>query len=236
MILITRPEQKLAKSVAAFRLAGISCSGVAPLTITSCEEELSRLAHHLATQPADYIIVTSAFAAQLLSALPLSALPSRWFAVGTSTAQVLEECGLYVAVPEQQNSEGLLALSQLNSANRRQIVIIKGQGGRTTLRDTLLLQQNHVEEFAVYQRLLLEKPIQTDNWQWPQITGIVATSGEMAEQLFRVYDTNMLRKQRWLTVSDRVAAQISASGATQVAVCSDASDNTLCAWIKDNWE
>ena len=60
MILITRPEQKLAKSVAAFRLAGISCSGVAPLTITACEEELSRLAHHLATQPADYIIVTSA--------------------------------------------------------------------------------------------------------------------------------------------------------------------------------
>ncbi|OFC70249.1 uroporphyrinogen-III synthase [Alteromonas confluentis] len=236
MILITRPAQKLTKSVACFRRAGIATTGCAPVTIGPCDQAVTACQHTLINTPPDYVIVTSAFAVAALP--PASQIRSNilWFAVGNATAEALREAGFNAGVPEQQNSEGLLALSQLRDAKSRQIVIIKGQGGRTTLSNTLLAQGNHVEVFDVYHREKLDNPVLTDNWQWQQITGIVATSAEMAEQLFRFYDGKTLQAQRWLTVSERIAAHLKSLGVSNVGVCNDASDNALIAWIKDNWE
>ncbi|MBU2979960.1 uroporphyrinogen-III synthase [Alteromonas sp. C1M14] len=236
MYLLTRPEQKLTTSVAAFRAAGIAVTGVAPVTICydqtqidQCKAQFAKSAPHLA-------IVTSTFAAVKLYNEGEFGSDTIWMAVGTSTASVLRRNGFTVTVPRQQNSEGLLSLSQLHSANSRRVVIIKGQGGRTTLRDTLLTRGFKVEEYLFYYRKKNLRPIQTDNWQWHAIKGIVATSGEMAEQLFELYDSHSLCERPWLTVSERIAERLKASGVHRVAVCNDASDNALSAWIKDNWE
>ncbi len=236
MILITRPEQKLTKSTETFRRAGIDATGCAPVTIAPCEPAIAACQHALVHNSPDIVIVTSAFAVSALP--PASQIRSdiHWFAVGNTTAEALQIAGFQATAPEQQNSEGLLALSQLQDAKSQQIVIIKGQGGRTTLANTLLAQGNRVEVFDVYQREKLNKPVLTDNWQWQQITGIVATSAEMAEQLFRFYDGKTLQAQRWLTVSDRVATHLKSLGVNSAGVCNDASDNALIAWIKDNWE
>lgn len=236
MILITRPEQKLTKSVETFRRAGVATTGCAPVTIAACTDAATACQHKLIHSQPDIVIVTSAFAVPALPSPAGMRSDILWFAVGNTTAMALQEAGFTATVPEQQNSEGLLALSQLQDAKSRQIVIIKGQGGRTTLANTLLAQGNHVEVYDVYQREKLNKPVLTDNWQWQQITGIVATSAEMAEQLFRFYDGKTLQAQRWLTVSERIAAHVKSLGVINVGVCNDASDNALIAWIKDNWE
>lgn len=236
MYLITRPEQKLAKSVAAFRAAGIAVSGVAPVTICYDQGQIDQCKAQFATCAPHIAIVTSTFAAVKLYNEGEFCTDTLWLAVGASTASVLTQNGFNVSAPKQQNSEGLLALSQLSSANSRRVVIIKGQGGRTTLRETLLARGFKVEEYLFYYRQRNTRPIQTDNWQWPAIKGIVATSGEMAEQLFRLYDSHSLCQRPWLTVSERIADNLKAAGVQRVSVCNDASDSALCAWIKDNWE
>ena len=236
MILLTRPEQKLAKSVAAFRQAGIAVTGIAPLTITTNADEIARCQQHFSQSPPDIAIVTSTFAAQNLQNAGAFRSNTLWLSVGISTASMLKSRGFDVVVPDQQSSEGLLQLPQLNGANCRQIVIIKGEGGRTTLSDTLMARGNQVDEYHFYAREPLLPPLQTSTWQWAEISGIVATSGEMAQQLFQLYDKQQLMQQRWLTVSERIADTLTASGVSNIAVCHDASDNALCAWIKDNWE
>lgn len=236
MYLITRPQQKLAKSVAAFRAAGIPVTGVAPITICYDQEQIDQCKEQFAASAPHIAIVTSTFAAVKLYNKGEFRSDTTWLAVGTSTASILRQNGFAVTVPTQQNSEGLLALPQLSSANSHRVVIIKGQGGRTTLRDTLLTRGFEVKEYLFYYRQENTRPIQTDNWQWQAIKGIVATSGEMAEQLFRLYDSHSLCQRPWLTVSERIADNLKAFGVKKVAVCSDASDSALSAWIKDNWE
>lgn len=220
----------------AFRRAGIRTTGVAPLTIAFNQRQIQQCETRFGHSAPDVAIVTSTFAAAKITSEAYFRSETQWLAVGTSTADILRQAGVNVIVPEQQNSEGLLALPQLDGANCQQIVIIKGEGGRTTLPDTLRASGHKVEEYLFYSRKPLVHPIQTENWQWPVITGIVATSGEMAEQLFRIYDKQALCERPWLTVSNRIAEKLRAEGVGSIAVCDNASDIALIAWIKDNWE
>lgn len=236
MLLLTRPEQKLKASITAFRKAGIDVTGVAPLTIAFNQQQMQLCKARFSRSAPDIAIVTSTFAAKTITDEVYFRSETQWLAVGTSSADILRSAGLSVTVPEQQNSEGLLTLTQLNGANCQQIVIIKGKGGRTTLPNTLRARGHEVEEYLFYSRKSLAHPIQTDDWQWPAITGIVATSGEMAEQLFRNYDKQTLCARPWLTVSHRIAEMLQAEGVSNIAVCDNASDIALIAWIKDNWE
>ena len=236
MLLITRPEQKLKASITAFKEAGIGVTGVAPLTIAFNQQQMQLCKTRFSNSAPDIAIVTSTFAAKNITDEVYFRSETLWLAVGKSTADILRRAGLHVTVPEHQNSEGLLTLTQLNGAKRQQIVIIKGEGGRTTLPNTLRARGYEVEEYLFYSRKPLAQPIQTDDWQWPAITGIVATSGEMAEQLFRNYDKQTLCERPWLTVSNRIAEKLRAEGVSNIAVCDNASDIALIAWIKDNWE
>ena len=74
--------------------------------------------------------------------------------VGASSAGALESYGLQVdLVPEHHfNSEALLALPELQDMTGRRVVIFRGNGGRDTLRDTLLERGAGVDYVEVYCR------------------------------------------------------------------------------------
>ena len=74
------------------------------------------------------------------------------FAVGPRTANVLEVEGLPVIVPEQMDSEGLLALPELSDVQGRRVVIVKGEGGREVLARELEAKGALVEEYICYRR------------------------------------------------------------------------------------
>ena len=76
-----------------------------------------------------------------------------WYTVGNSSAALLAEYGVTVMTPaEDMSSEGLLALPGLQQLDEQRVLIIKGEGGRSLLREQLAARGARVEELAVYRR------------------------------------------------------------------------------------
>jgi uroporphyrinogen-III synthase len=74
--------------------------------------------------------------------------------VGSSTTAAVEALGLTVAhVPEHEfSSEGLLALPALQDMAGQRVLILRGNGGRDTLYETLSARGAQVEYVEVYRR------------------------------------------------------------------------------------
>ena len=72
-----------------------------------------------------------------------------WYAIGDTTARLLQERGLEAITPgETMSSEGLLSRPELQSVEGQRVLIFKGQGGRETLRKTLVQRGARVDELA----------------------------------------------------------------------------------------
>lgn len=80
----------------------------------------------------------------------------RFAAVGQATAQALELAGLPVdLLPEKgYNSEALLAMPQLQHVKEQKFLIIRGEGGRDELANTLRSRGAQVEYLDVYKRVI----------------------------------------------------------------------------------
>ena len=120
-------------------------------------------------------------------------------AVGKRTAATLQHIGLRVDIlPQHQfDSEGLLALQEMQGVNNKHIVIFRGEGGRELLAQTLTQRGAHVEYAEVYRR---KKPeIDTEEVQLAGKTGkiniITVTSNEGLQNL---YDMLGNEGQHWL--------------------------------------
>jgi uroporphyrinogen-III synthase len=73
-------------------------------------------------------------------------------AVERRTAATLRSSGVEPLVPAREDSEGLLALPQLQVVAQRRIVLVKGPGGRELIADTLRERGAEVIEFNCYRR------------------------------------------------------------------------------------
>ncbi|PIP81190.1 MAG: hypothetical protein COW84_01210 [Gammaproteobacteria bacterium CG22_combo_CG10-13_8_21_14_all_40_8] len=75
------------------------------------------------------------------------------FAVGKSTGRFLKGSGLEtVQIPQQQDSEGLLALSTLQKVCGKKILVISGENGLDTIQQRLVERGAFVDKLEVYQR------------------------------------------------------------------------------------
>lgn len=95
-----------------------------------------------------------------LKALPnlTNKIPSlcKFAAVGASTAQALANNGIHQVLTPSNNfdSEELLKLPELQNVNQQSVLIIKGQGGRTLIHETLENRGANIHSIDVYQRTL----------------------------------------------------------------------------------
>ena len=156
-VLLTRTAQKsqgLAQRIES--LAGIvrlaPCLDIEPLAINQAEQ----LAIKYSLQCANIVIFISpnavAFAhgQQLLGSLGAQYI----LAPGQGTAKMLYEAGIdQVTTPQSgSDSEALLRLDVLSRVSGRRVCIVRGQGGRETLRETLLARGASVKYIEVYRR------------------------------------------------------------------------------------
>lgn len=242
MLLITRPLPKLQASADAFEQAGIVAVGVATSDIQSIHSKADKLQQFLLGSPSvNIIIVTSIYAVpaalHALNQASFLSVPPTLIAVGDATANALHSANLplKIVTPSLHTSEGILVMQQLNEANCTQVVIIKGEGGRDTLSHVLGERGISVTEFCVYKREPLTDPIYTKSWKIGDVSGIIATSENMARQLISSHSMELLALP-WLTVSERVATSLRNLGIARVSVCNRATDQALIAWVKENWE
>ncbi len=242
MLVFTRPLPKLKASALAFEKAGINAVGIATSDIVHVPSESSAATAFLSNNKVDVVVVTSVYAVKpAIAGLCKTTSPfPTVIAVGDATSRKLQSelsafPSVNVITPDVHTSEGILAMHHLNEANCQQVVIIKGEGGRSTIADVLSEKGMQVNCFNVYKRELLPRPIYTKRWKMSEVSGIIATSEAMALQLIAQFGAALFDFP-WLTVSSRIANTLTIKGIEEVHVCQRATDQALIAWVKDNWE
>ncbi|MDP5029669.1 uroporphyrinogen-III synthase [Paraglaciecola sp.] len=227
--LIFRPQAKCVSSAQAFANEGLNAVACGLIDTELDEQALAALPHHIAQLSTQSLVIVTSTVAAEQCVLFKSMWPSQvqFFAVGQSTADILNQAGLTAIVPTEARSEGLLALPMLNDVADKTVIIIKGFGGRELLADTLTLRGAKVREWALYKRVALAKPFCTRQWHHEQIQCIIATSGEVIAAAFNHYAASWLQTKLWIVVSERTADIAYQFGITQVQISDSASDQAL---------
>ena len=157
-------------------------------------------------------------------------------AVGNKTRDTLAAEGIHAQVPARPDSEGLLAMPALSADDLRDIIIVKGEGGRELLASELTRRGTRVTEWACYRRC------------WPEIdvselaaisAGLIfqASSGEILSRLAELLAGEELAdlfQSPIIVPSDRVARLATEIGWGQVVRAEDASDDAFMRALKQH--
>lgn len=239
-ILVLRTEPEATKMVAELEQLGhqaVACSllNIEPLPLPT--EQL-----HYLQQLAlfDDIIVTSTHAASFLVAWvqkhydnPLPA-KTQWYAMGSGSATALGSIATKITVPTDARTEGLLELPAMKQPAGRKILLVKGEGGRTTLTNTLSQYHADISTLSLYRRI----PNQAGRTKLPQLLlsswdAVLASSGETVQALAEVCDDHYPACPL-LVPSIRVQGIASSLGFTSIEVVGNVSTQTAHQWLTTN--
>ena len=143
-------------------------------------------------------------------------------------------------VPKENfNSEGLLATDSLQNVSNKRILIIRGNGGREHLKQTLQQRGASVDYLNVYQRVKpatnttdLEQYLQNN-----QIAAIVITSAESLKNLLLLTPkkvTSHLLQVPLLLINKRLVAIAKEAGFNnQLLVTTEASDDSIIGTLNE---
>lgn len=158
----------------------------------------------------------------------------RFAAVGNATAKALRERQIQVdVVPEAGfNSEALLQSPELQQVAGQSCLVVRGQGGRELLAETLRQRGARVDYWEVYKRV---KPaldvaaiIEQLDKHVPKI--LTFSSGEALHNLIEMCSGQI--PEQWLVMplvagSDRIAVIARQAGFKRVAVAAETSDAAI---------
>ncbi|WP_232470299.1 MULTISPECIES: fused uroporphyrinogen-III synthase HemD/membrane protein HemX [Methylococcus] len=191
----------------------------------------------------DWWIFVSANAVNQARALgvlrPDGARP-RIAAIGKATADALVEGGITVdLVPgSQANSEGLLETPAMQDVAGRRILIVRGEGGRETLKERLVERGALVQYAELYRRVPVHTGAEAliDSLRTAGLDILTATSGEAIEHLYRLIppeERPRLLETPLVVISERLKNQAGTLGFRHVMVADTASDAAVLEALKD---
>lgn len=238
MFLITRPAGK-----ADHLLEALDANDIAYLyqpVITTQVVQLKARDIKLLTQAELLIFVSLSAVHALEQQLPASELTAPLFAVGETTAAALARwAGRPVIVPQDQRSEGLLGLAELQQVTGKQIVVVRGNAGRELIKQTLAGRGALVRYVQSYSRipLPLDGGQLCQQWQQQKVSCIVATSNEILQRIFSLVPNEQhpwLCRQNWILVSPRARDSALMLGILpqHIHLASSANDDALLDAIK----
>lgn len=238
-VLVTRPAHQAAPLAGKLRAAGAlpllwPALDIEPI---GCDALPARLAR------ADLAVFISPNAVEICAArLGTQALPPRLTvaAVGEGTARALRERMGRAPdlVPEGRfDSEGLLALPALAGMSGKRVLIVRGEGGRELLSDTLRRRGATVEYAEVYRRLCPAKaPAEAyEALAAGGVGAITATSAEGLRNLLEMAGplADRLRELPLVVVSERMAAAAAGLGFRFTKVARSPGDEALVESLID---
>lgn len=239
-ILVTRPSPDAEILVERLRAQG-SVAWSFPLIEFSPGKALAQLPAQLNTlKEGDLVFVVSRHTVKYAHA-ELQRQGKTWptqvsyFAIGRATALALHQaCGMQVSYPrDREISEVLLQLPELQHISGKRIVILRGNGGRELLGETLKARGASVEFYECYQRCekIYDGAQEAYRWQQRGVNTLVITSGEMLHQLFRLvpewYRTRWLLRCKIVVVSERLANLARELGWHDIKVADHADNDAL---------
>lgn len=234
-ILLTRPQDKSEQLAEQLAAHGIKSCVQSLLQLTEVDVSKAQLS---VLESADIVVFVSQDAARYLQQAGAELnRTSICLAVGKSTAEVVEELfDKPCASPIVETSEGLLALPELNSVSQKQIVLVKGKGGRTKLAAELKSREAILHPLSVYQRLphpdVTEEMVKV--WQKEQVDSLVLTSNTSIDVfLALVKDKNWLKEISLFLVSERCVDYVEQQkiGFKKIINCQGADNKRILAAI-----
>ncbi|GMM86852.1 uroporphyrinogen-III C-methyltransferase [Pseudoalteromonas sp. MTN2-4] len=240
-IAITRPSGKGEQLKAQLEQHQIAYLHTPVLSLTSITLDAQQLAP---LDNADVIIFISQDAVQSLAEqYPTLPAHAKLFAVGEQTAQAIEtHFSRKADFPEQQDSEGLLALKALQDLDAKQCVLVKGKGGRTLIATTCKSRGAILNQCVVYERAALEETADSwlDHWREQQITAIVLSSNAAIDAVFNTQSEqhlDWLKQRDFYLVSQRSCDYLQQEyqiAETQIYLADGASDDVVFSCIKSS--
>lgn len=239
-VLITRPEFKGQALSNSLNNIGICAQHWTLFTYQeSTSERLNKQCEYLLTlSDKSTLIFVSVAAVEYANRI----IPSHlWcyrqvLAVGDATQAKLNDFGLVSVAPERQNSEGLLQIKELETVSGDNIVIVRGDGGRELIFDTLNQRGAYVSYAQSYQRVWL-KPSSNEiiNWYNQRVNCIVVTSVAILEFMLDLVlsGNDLSTKEHWLkscfwvVASERIAKQAKTLGLNNVINAQSADNQRL---------
>ena len=158
-VVVTRPANQAAALSDPLRAAGAPVLELPTLAIQPIELDPAQRQRVLDLDHYDFAICVSPNAAQLgLEALadywPQWPVRQQWLAVGPATGAAMADWGLNLKVAQQgATSETLLDWPELQQLHQRRVLILRGEGGRETLGQTLRQRGARVDYLELYRRV-----------------------------------------------------------------------------------
>ncbi|MEW8606191.1 MAG: uroporphyrinogen-III synthase [Candidatus Thiodiazotropha sp.] len=179
-------------------------------------------------------------AQKLLSGSPLRGTLG---AVGEATAAALRHQGYSIdLIPQDRyDSEGLLMLPQLQRMRGKRVLIVRGEGGRRLLGDSLRARGAEVGYAEVYRRLAPEVDPAPLLARWGEEVDLVSvTSVEVMQNLITLLGERgwpLLCRTPLVVISERMAEEAEKRGFETVLISTGADDESIMsaiqAWIGD---
>ncbi len=239
-ILVTRPSPAGEQLVGRLRAMGRSAWHL-PLIDVVPGRELAELPSRLAAcRPGDMVFLVSRHAISYADAW-LNRHGGHWpaslcyYAVGRTSGLLMHQVsGRPVEWPaEGQTSEDVLLLPSLSTVAGRRALILRGNGGREVLQQTLQQRQVSVCYCECYQRrpVFYEGDEQSRRFLQLGVNTIVITSGEMLQQFYTLipeyFRTSWLLGCRLVVISERLAMLGRQLGWTDIVVANAADNDAL---------
>lgn len=233
-ILVTRPRAQAANLCQLIAAAGGRAIAFPTIEIEAAGDREE--ARRTLAAPADLLFFTSRnavdYAMDLFAGGVLPASP-RLVAVGKATAEALAAVGRAPdLVPQgRYDSESLLALPELQDVSGLKAVIVRGEGGRPLLGETLRARGAEVAYAEVYVRTLPEVEPHALLAGWEQaVQFVTATSGEILGNLLRLLGEEgraRLLATPLAVISDRTRLDAERLGFVRVVLAERADDAAL---------
>lgn len=245
-IVVTRPREQAARLMEYIERSGgrallFPLLEIAPAADqTALREQISRIAQFdlaifISPNAVQYGMAAIRDAGDLPPALKIAA-------VGQGSAKALRELGIadIIAPTENFDSEGLLALPELQSIAGWRVLIFRGDGGRELLGNTLKARGAMVEYVTCYQRSKPQLDVAALLNDAPDV--ITVTSSEALDYLWQMLDDRaraVLRDMPLLVPHKRIAGLARQQGWQQVLFTGTGDDGLvsgLVAWAKQRTE
>jgi len=235
-VLVTRPAAQGASLCA--RIAALGGEAVA-FPVMTIEPTITD------TNPAasDWTIFVSANAAQY--GLGKVSDGGRIAAIGNATAAVLKSANKTpdIVAPPPHTSENLLAMPELSTVAGQRFLIVRGVGGRDTLRTELTQRGAIVEYLDVYRRAPAapsagEVFALEERWQSGGIDVVTLTSAEILDCLLNAltaHGRELLKHTPYVAASERIAAAAREHGLAGQGILSRAPDDESLLGAIGQW-
>ncbi len=214
-VLVTRPAEQAGELTRCLAGAGADVIVLPTLEIEPLQLDPAQRSLIMELDRYDFVICVSANAAALgLSALadywPQWPVQQRWMAVGPATGEEMRRWQVNPKVAQQgATSETLLDWSELQQLVDRRVLILRGEGGRETLAQTLQQRGAKVEYLELYRRVLPDvdaRPLQRRLIQGETVI-LTVTSGDGLRNLMTLMGAQqtLLLHNPLIVISGRLA-------------------------------